>query len=92
MTVLYEVGDNLYVNLTNKCSNNCDFCTRNNCNGYGDANDLWLHGHEPTVEEVKVLFDQRDMSRYHEVVFCGLGERTELVDEVAEVARYVKEK
>ncbi|HIR52024.1 MAG TPA: radical SAM protein [Candidatus Onthovicinus excrementipullorum] len=92
MTVLYEVGDNLYVNLTNKCSNNCDFCTRNNCNGYGDANDLWLHGHEPTVEEVKVLFDQRDMSRYHEVVFCGFGEPTERVDDVAELARYVKEK
>ena len=92
MTVLYEVGDNLYVNLTNKSSNNCDFCTRNNCNGYGDANDLWLHGHEPTVEEVKALFDQRNMSRYREVVFCGFGEPTERVEDVAELARYIKEK
>ncbi len=92
MTVLYEVGDNLYVNLTNKCSNNCDFCTRNNCNGYGDANDLWLHGKEPSVEEVQALFDRRDMTRYREVVFCGFGEPTERVEDVAALARYVKEK
>lgn len=92
MTVLYEVGENLYVNLTNKCSNNCDFCTRNNTDGYGDANDLWLHGKEPSVEEVKELFDQRDMTKYPEVVFCGFGEPTERVEDVAELARYVKEK
>lgn len=92
MTVLYEVGRNLYVNLTNKCSNNCDFCTRNTCKGYGDANDLWLHGKEPTVEEVKKMFDERDMSRYEEVVFCGFGEPTERVEEVAELAGYVKRK
>lgn len=92
MTVLYEVGKNLYVNLTNKCSNNCDFCTRHNATGYGDAGDLWLHGQEPSVEEVKHLFDQREMDRYQEVVFCGFGEPTERVEDVAELARYVKEK
>ena len=51
MTVTYRVGDGLYVNLTNKCTNSCDFCIRKNGDGAYGSNSLWLE-REPTVSEV----------------------------------------
>lgn len=33
MTITYEYGDNLYINVTNQCPNACDFCLRNNSTG-----------------------------------------------------------
>ena len=33
-TYLYALDGNLYVNLTNKCSNGCDFCVRNERESY----------------------------------------------------------
>ena len=29
MTITYELGNSLYVNVTNRCSNDCSFCVRN---------------------------------------------------------------
>ena len=29
-TITYEYGDNLYVNPTNRCNFNCEFCLRHN--------------------------------------------------------------
>ena len=28
-TITYEYGENLYVNVTNRCNFNCEFCLRN---------------------------------------------------------------
>ena len=48
--LVYELDGNLYINLTNRCSNDCRFCVRSvNPDYYG--NDLWL-SKEPTAEEV----------------------------------------
>ncbi|NLG02311.1 MAG: TIGR04100 family radical SAM protein [Clostridia bacterium] len=90
MTILYEVYDNLYVNLTNKCPCNCTFCLRQTRDSMDEEkHSLWLL-REPSVDEVKAEFDQFDMSYYKEIVFCGYGEPTERMDVLAEVARYIK--
>ena len=34
MTISYVVGDNLYLNLTNKCPCACTFCIRNHADGW----------------------------------------------------------
>ena len=47
---VYEVGDNLYINLTNKCSNSCFFCIRNGHDGMNGKN-LWVDK-EPTAQEI----------------------------------------
>ena len=89
MVILYEVHKGLYVNMTNKCPCACTFClrqTRDEMNGSGS---LWLE-REPSVEEVKAEFAKFDMTKYEEVVFCGFGEPTERLDDVMEVARFVK--
>lgn len=90
-TVLYEYGDGLYVNITNKCPCRCSFCVREQMDGVGDADSLWLK-QEPTAEEVKAMLARRDLSAYRELVFCGYGEPTERLDVLLSVARYAKEK
>ena len=80
---VYRYGENLYVNLTNKCSNACTFCIRNNGDGIGDSGNLWL-SREPSAKEVIDLIDSFD--NYEEVVFCGYGEPTYKIDEMVEVA------
>ena len=52
MTITYEYGDNLYINVTNQCPNACDFCLRNNSTGSLYADNLWYEGAEPTKEEI----------------------------------------
>ncbi len=91
MTILYEVYDNLYVNLTNKCPCACTFCLRQTKDEMNDSGSLWLE-REPSVEEIKSEFDKFDMNKYKEVVFCGFGEPTERLDVLLEIADYVKEK
>ncbi len=89
MTITYELGNSLYVNITNRCSNSCTFCLRAKHDGVNGEDDLWLD-REPTVEEIKADFKKRDLSKYDAVVFCGYGEPTERFDDMIEVARWLK--
>ncbi len=91
MTIVYRVHDNLYVNMTNRCSSSCVFCLRNTRDRMDqEKGSLWL-SHEPSVEEVKQAFEKEDMSQYREVVFCGFGEPTERFDDLLTIAAFVKE-
>lgn len=89
MTILYDVGGKLYINLTNKCPCNCTFCIRHNGDGAYGSDSLWLE-HEPSLDEVRAAFAKVDMSKYKEVVFCGYGEPMERVNEVIAVGEFVK--
>ncbi|MGD8717671.1 MAG: TatD family nuclease-associated radical SAM protein [Candidatus Zixiibacteriota bacterium] len=84
--VAYRLRDSLYLNLTNRCTNDCAFCVRNFAAGVG-GHDLRLRM-EPTAEEV--LREVGDPATYDEVVFCGYGEPTVRWETVKEVARGLK--
>lgn len=90
MTILYKVHNNLYVNLTNRCSASCVFCLRQTRDHMEDSDPLWLE-HEPSFEEVKDAFTKFNMDDFNEVVFCGFGEPTEAFDLLIQVAKYVKD-
>jgi len=91
-TYLYTLDGNLYVNLTNKCSNGCDFCVRNERSSYY-GNYLWLRHGDPTVEKVIAAANGfGDLSRFKEVVFCGFGEPTYKVAEMVKLCDYFHEK
>ncbi|MBR4096902.1 MAG: TIGR04100 family radical SAM protein [Oscillospiraceae bacterium] len=90
LTMLYTVGDKIYVNLTNRCPCACTFCIRQNGDGAYGSDSLWLE-REPTVDEVIAEFGKYDISKYTEVVFCGYGEPMERAEDVAFIGRYVKE-
>ena len=82
---VYRYGDNLYVNLTNKCCNDCSFCIRRNGDGIGDSGDLWL-SREPDAKEV--IEGIKKYGDYREIVFCGYGEPTYKTDVMVEVAEF----
>lgn len=88
--VLYQVGNGLYINLTNRCSCACTFCIRQSYKGLGSADTLWLE-RDPEGGEVIGLLEAEDLSRYSEVVFCGYGEPTERLDVLLEVCRYLRQ-
>ena len=89
MTISYVVGDNLYLNLTNKCPCACTFCIRNHADGAYGSDPLWLE-HEPDMDEIMADLRKRDLRKYREVVFCGYGEPTERLDVLLETAAYLR--
>ena len=91
MCITYIVEDKLYVNITNKCSNRCEFCIRNNGDGAYGSDSLWLE-REPTREEILESVFSHDLTAFPELVFCGYGEPTYRLDDAAYVAREVKKK
>ncbi len=91
-TYLYTLDGNLYVNLTNKCSNACDFCVRNERTSYY-GNYLWLRHGDPTAEKViSAANGYGDLTRFKEVVFCGFGEPTYRVAEMVALCDYFHSK
>ena len=90
MVILYEVHENLYVNMTNRCPCACTFCLRQTMDEMNHSGSLWLK-REPSVEEVIAEFDQFDMKKYKELVFCGFGEPTERLEDLLKVAAFAKE-
>ena len=89
MTILYEVHNNLYVNLTNKCPCACTFCLRQTRDHMENSGVLWLE-REPSVQEIIDDFANFDIDKYDEIVFCGFGEPTERIDAVVDLARFIK--
>ncbi|NLN41416.1 MAG: radical SAM protein [Clostridiales bacterium] len=83
---VYKLGDALYINLTNQCTNACDFCIRKGSQGMGEYK-LWLKT-EPTAQQV--IEQLGDVKKYSEVVFCGFGEPTIKLNELIEIAKKVK--
>ncbi|CCQ91851.1 conserved hypothetical protein [Nitrospina gracilis 3/211] len=85
-TISYQIRNSLYLNLTQRCTANCVFCTRISkpiVQGYNLALDR-----EPTAQEVWESID--DPTKYDEVVFCGYGEPTLRLDVIKEVAKKIK--
>lgn len=89
MTILYPVGQHLYVNLTNKCPCACTFCIRQNGDGAYGSDSLWLE-HDPDLDEIKAAFAKWDLSQFTELVFCGYGEPTEALPMLLQTAEYAK--
>jgi TatD DNase family protein len=84
--IAYPIRDSLYLNITNRCTNNCIFCVRY-------ATDF-IRGHnlklerEPTTREI--IHAIGNPQNYREVVFCGYGEPFLRLDTLLEVSRYLK--
>lgn len=90
MTITYTIGDSLYINVTNRCTNSCTFCIRQNGDTVGDSGSLWLE-REPTKDEIWEDIKKRDLSKFKEVVFCGYGEPLMRLNEVVYISKKIKE-
>lgn len=88
MNIAYEYQNGLYVNVTNRCTNKCEFCIRFTPSGV-DNIDLWLE-HEPSAEEIINALEEKNYKKFKEVIFCGYGEPLMRFDVVMEVCEYIK--
>jgi cyclic pyranopterin phosphate synthase len=88
-SIVYWLGNNLYLNITNQCSNNCYYCFRKYKNGI-DGFNLKLQ-REPSPKEV-IQQLQRVLNRknWNEIVFCGFGEPMERLNCILEVTTWIK--
>ncbi len=84
--LVYRIGKSLYVNLTNRCVNDCGFCIRKNGPGVAGSS-LWLDSEPPASEYIAAIGDP---GRYEEIVFCGYGEPLMRADTLIEIARAVR--
>ena len=86
--IAYEIRNSLYLNITNECTNLCNFCIRTKTD-FVKGHNLMLDK-EPTVDEILKAVD--DPVKYNEIVFCGYGEPTMRLNVVKAVAKMLKAK
>ena len=87
-TYVYRLGQSLYINLTNRCNNDCTFCERQSRPGVAGYR-LWLT-EEPAAATVLEELQRQMTPETKEVVFCGYGEPTLRLDTLLEVAKGAK--
>jgi TatD DNase family protein len=83
------MGNNLYLNITNRCMMACPYCIKHKWDGDFHGNDLKLEK-EPSAEEVIKAIG--DPEKYGEIIFCGYGDALVKPAEVKEIAKWVKDK
>jgi len=87
--IAYPVGDSLYLNITNRCTNECVFCIRNKTQKFNKKYELWLEQEPTTAEIIQAIGDPK---KYQQIVFCGYGEPLMRLDTVKQVAKILKKK
>ncbi|MCD8377616.1 MAG: TatD family nuclease-associated radical SAM protein [Candidatus Gastranaerophilales bacterium] len=88
--LVYILDNKVYINLTNRCTNDCIFCLRNDKDDVC-GQDMRLKTENITSHDV---IDQ--LKQYEDILpagltFCGYGEPTLKFQILKEVAKYVKE-
>jgi len=86
--LVYELDGKIYINLTNKCTNDCIFCLRKDRDDVC-GQQLWLDDENSTAQDV--IEQLKNFKLSSEVIFCGYGEPLLKFDVLKEVAKYIKE-
>ncbi|KUG26654.1 putative deoxyribonuclease ycfh [hydrocarbon metagenome] len=85
----YQIGDSLYINVTNRCNADCVFCKRKTT---AEVDGYILKMKKTEEPDATVYINEiANPKKYKEIVFCGYGEPTIRWDVVKEVAKYVKD-
>jgi len=93
--LVYSLDDKIYINLTNRCTNECIFCLRKDKDDVCGQK-LWLETEDFTADDVisqldKVIGEFQPGSFKNEIVFCGYGEPMLKFEVLRQVAKYIKE-
>jgi TatD family-associated radical SAM protein len=88
-SIVYWIGEKLYLNITNKCSNSCRFCIKNFRRGLSGFK-LELSKEPTNTQVIEALKEVINRKNWSEIVFCGFGEPTERLDLLLEVTTWIK--
>ncbi|QYK03356.1 TatD family nuclease-associated radical SAM protein [Shewanella psychrotolerans] len=86
-TLVYDIRNSRYLNITGRCTLRCQFCPKHNGSKQIHEYQLALD-HQPKANEIIPLLG--DVSQFEEYVFCGYGEPTLNLTTLIEVATEVK--
>lgn len=96
--LVYLLDGKIYINLTNRCTNDCIFCLRKDKDDVVGQT-LWLDDENSTAEDVIEQFELKRAelltthnSQFTEAIFCGYGEPMLKFDVLKQVAKYIKDK
>lgn len=96
-TLVYTLDGKIYINLTNRCTNDCIFCLRNDKDDVCGQT-LWLDDENSTAQDVIEQYNEILRSAQNdgiklipETIFCGYGEPMLKFEVLKEVASYIKE-
>ena len=85
--LVYELEKKIYINLTNRCTNDCIFCLRKDKDD-DCGQQLWLDSEDFTTDDVINQLKNFELSS--EVIFCGYGEPLLKFQLLKETAQYIK--
>lgn len=88
-TLAYLLDGKIYINLTNRCTNSCIFCLRNDKDDVCGKN-MWLDNENFTAKDVIEQLEKLPVSS--EITFCGYGEPLLKLEILKEVAKYIRKK
>lgn len=96
--LVYLLDGKIYINLTNRCTNDCIFCLRKDKDDVVGQT-LWLDNENSNADDVIKQFElkRNELLTIHnlpfkEVIFCGYGEPMLKFDVMKQVAKYIKDK
>ena len=96
--LVYLLDGKIYINLTNRCTNDCIFCLRKDKDDVVGQT-LWLDNENSNADDVIKQFELKRNElltthnlQFKEVIFCGYGEPMLKFDVMKQVAKYIKDK
>jgi len=89
-SIVYRYKNNLYINITNRCTMRCNYCIKYKWKWKFRGYYLKLKK-EPGYREI-ISAINKNLNDIKEYVFCGYGEPTIRFELLKKIARYLKKK
>ena len=89
-TYAYILENNMYINLTNLCTNDCIFCIRS-LNEKVAGSNLNLSHENVSYDDVILQIKEKMTPEIKEIVFCGYGEPLLKLELIKKIATFTKE-
>ena len=86
--IAYPIRKSLYLNITNRCSNQCSFCAK--FSSYTVKGHYLRLRQEPAFADIIAAIGPDPEDKYDEIVFCGFGEPLIRLDVVKQVGMHLK--